>query len=823
MSEATVSSGRPGSSESSGSPWELVESGFDPERANTWETLFTVGNGRLGTRGSLEEGHVGEQSGTFLAGVYDGFEVPVLDLVNAPDWLALSVHVDGRRLDVQSCEVVEHERALDYRHGVLRRRTVLRDVAGRRTELRSWRTASMADRSVCALQVEVTPLDGPAQVTVESALDGARRNLERQPLYPPGTTFGPLSRWDKWARARHLEVTGTAVSGDDIVLTAHTLQTGVALCYVAATTCSRDPSRSAVRHDHERVATESDFTLDAGETLVVDKLVSIATSRDADAVGRDLAEVALERLESHRTDGVDGVLRDSAWAWEAMWDDCDVEIEGDPESTVAVRYGIYQLLIAANGEDPTVNIGAKSLTGEGYRGHVFWDTEVMMLPFFMHTQPDTARSLLRYRHHTLPGAREVAAESGYAGARFPWESADSGREECPRTTPDGANVFWTRDEEVHVSADVAYGFLKYAEVTGDHDLLFGPGAETIFETSRFWVSRCEPAPADADGTHSITMVMGPDEFHSHVHDNAFTNRLAAWHLEQAALLYGRLSREAPEALARVSAAIGLDADEVRQWRTVSAGLARARERDGVIEQFRGYFDRLDVPVVEWDENDMPRYPAGYHHFNCEDTMLLKQPDVLMAMLMLPEEFTAQQQRASFEFYEARTLHKSSLSPAIHAIIGLGVGDTSRALQYFRRSAFVDLHDNQGNTHEGIHIASAGGTWQVLVFGFAGLRVVGGRLSLQPWLPPQWQGLRFRLRWRGRPLEVHIDADAVTLTLRPGSGQDAGRDVDATETVTVAGREVELVPGEPTRVARHLVGQSASAQSHSHTAAGQGES
>lgn len=780
----------PGPGAGPGPEWELAESGFDPARANTWETQLCVGNGRLGTRGSLEEGHVGEQSGTFLSGVYDGHGVPVIDLVNAPDWLSLAVHVDGRRLDVQGCEVLEHERVLDFRHGVLQRRTVLRTPEGHRAELRSWRFASMDDRRLCALRVEVTLLDGPGEVVVESGLEGHRRNLERLPVYPDGTDFGVETRWDKWARARHLEVTSTVATDDAIELHARTLQTGIDLHYVAATTLSHEPERRVVLRGYERVAEQLGLTLAAGETLRVDKLVTITTSREG-----DLAALADDprTLAEHRREGFDACLAASARAWEARWADCDCVVEGDAEATRAARYGIYQLLIAANGDDPTVNIGAKSLTGEGYRGHVFWDTEVMMLPFFVYTQPATARSLLAYRHHTLPGARVVASESGFRGARFPWESADTGREECPRTTPDGVNVFWTRDEEVHVSADVAYGMLTYAAAAADDELLLGPGAETIFETSRFWASRVTAA---GEGRWSILQVMGPDEFHSHVDDNAFTNALASWHLDQAVALHRRMQQEDPSGLAEVSRRIGLEAGEVEEWASIAAGIVRPRERDGVLEQFRGYFDREDVAITEWDGNHMPRYPAGYHHFNCEDSMLLKQPDVLMGMLMLPDEYTDDQKRASFDFYESRTLHKSSLSPAIHAIMGLTVGDSTRALQYFRRSAFVDLHDNQANTHEGIHIASAGGTWQVLVHGFGGFRMRHGAMTFDPWLPPEWDGLRFRLQWRGRGVDVHVTHDRIALTLR---GASAGG-VREPETVLVQGREVELVEGATVEVA-----------------------
>jgi kojibiose phosphorylase len=253
----------------------------------------------------------------------------------------------------------------------------------------------------------------------------------------------------------------------------------------------------------------------------------------------------------------------------------------------------------------------------------------------------------------------------------------------------------------------------------------------------------------------------------------------------------------PEVLARVAAEIGLDAGERDRWQDVASGLVGARQRaDGVIEQFTGYFDREDVPVTEWDENNMPRYPKGYHHFNCEPTKLLKQPDVVMLMYLLPDEFDAATKKANLDYYEARTLHKSSLSPSIHAIIGIEVGDTRRAVQYFERSALVDLTDNQGNTAEGMHIASAAGTWQILVSGFGGFRILGGRMTFAPWLPEDWAGIRFRLRWRGRPLRVEVDRVHVELRL----GGPAG----GTEDVLVYGEPVRLTAEEPVRVARPAV-------------------
>lgn len=774
-------------SELGAAEWQVTESGFDAEEANAFETLFTIGNGRLGTRGTLEEGHVGERSGTFLSGVYDGYQVPVIDLVNAPDWLALAVVVNGVRLDVQSCRVVEHERALDFRHGVLWRRTVFIDGDGRRTQLESLRFASFADRRLCALRVEVTPLDHDAEVLVQSALAGRRRNLERLPVYPEGTTFAPEVRWDKWAEAKHLVEVSKAEQADAIYLEMRTIETGINLGYGSLLQSSQGPDRRVVQRSYERIEEQQHFTVASGQTLRLDKLVTIATSRDQ---VDDVQVSCLETLRTHAEAGFTPSLERSREVWELMWADCDCAIDGDAEGTRAVRFGIYQLLIAANGDDPTVNIGAKSLTGEGYRGHVFWDTEVLMLPFFIYTQPSTARSLLRYRYHTLQAARELARESGLRGARYPWESADTGREECPMWTVDGANRFWTRDEEIHVSADVAYGILTYVEATGDTGFLTEFGAEILFETSRFWVDRTTYEP-DTD-QYSLKQVMGPDEFHSHVDNNAFTNRMAQWALTQSAQVYADLLKQHPDALAAISKKIGLNPEEVDQWRNVAAKIVYHLDPDrGVLEQFDQYFERLDVPITEWDQNNMPRYPKGYHHFNCEDTQLLKQPDVVMLMHVLPDEFSQEVKKANFEYYEARTLHKSSLSPAIHAIMGIEVGDSTRALQYFYRSALVDLANNQGNTEEGVHIASAGGTWQILVCGFGGFRVRHQHMTFNPWLPAGWQRIHFRLRWRGNSVQVTVSHTEATFILDAADG--------ATEDIFVGDQQITLVAQSPVTI------------------------
>ncbi|MFB2552234.1 glycoside hydrolase family 65 protein [Ensifer soli] len=768
--------------------WLIEERGFERDRANVAETLFTIGNGYLGTRGTLEEGHKGERSGTFLNGVFDGHDSPVIDLVNAPDWLSVSVRVDGQRLDMQSCTVVSHRRALDMRQGLLWRSTTFEDRLGRRTRLETLRFASFDDQHLCGLRLEITPENHDAPLTVESAIDGRRFNLDRLPAYAGSPAFDPEVKWEKWAKARHLEEVARIGTGDQLYLEMTTIATGIGIGYAAATLPSVAPRARVVEEGYERIAERLDFAPPAGRRIRIDKLVAICTTRDPDV--DPLRERCRAVLGRHRASGFEAALAASRAAWADMWEDCDCSVTGDETATRAIRFNIYHLLIAANGNDPTVNIGAKSLSGEGYRGHVFWDTEIFMLPFFIYTRPETARALLRYRYHTLAGARANAAENGFAGAQYAWESADTGRETTPKWTPDGVHRIWTGEEEIHVSADVAYGVLTYVAATGDTGFLLDAGAEILFETSRFWADRLEYK--GAEDAYVLTRVIGPDEFHEHVDNNAFTNRMAQWHLMQAVRIHADLARHHPRELAKVAGRLGLHPDEVERWQVIAEKILIPFDAErGLIEQFEGYFALREVPLTEWDLNGMPCYPEGYHHFNAGGTTLLKQPDVVMLTYVLPDEFSDAVKRANYDFYEARTLHKSSLSPAIHSIMGIEVGDPRRALQYFRRSAFVDLTDNQGNTQDGIHAASAGGTWQALVFGFGGFRVREGRMTFQPWVPQEWQSLRFKLRWRGAILSVCVRHTDIEFVLHGPPGLE--------ETVVVRGMAVTLRSGAAERI------------------------
>lgn len=768
----------------SSSDWLVEENEFDLTEANFKETIFTVGNGYQGTRGSLEEGHKGELSGTYLSGVYDHHDSTVIDQVNVTTWLPLQVRVDGELLDVQCCRVVEHRRVLDLQTGILHRDTLFEDSQGRRTRLESARFASFADQHICGMRLTVTAENHTSEIVVESALDAGRFNLDRLPAYSDKPVFHPEVKWKKWAKSRHMKVSRRTATKDYAYIKADTIDTGISIGTATALDWPEDSEFQAASQDYERVSQTASVNPIAGQRYVFHKLVSIYTSRDLNGI--ELDAKCLAALETAQAKGFAACLADSIAAWRAKWDNCDCTVNGDVAATRALRFNIYHLLIAANENDPRANVGAKSLSGEGYKGHVFWDTEIFLLPFYIYTQPETAKALLEYRYNTLPGAIENAKLNGFSGAQFAWESADTGAETTPKWTADGVNRIWTGEEEIHVTACVAYGILNYVTATGDMQFMRDFGAEVLYQTSRFWISRLELN--EGKDRLELTRVIGPDEFHEHVNNNTFTNRMAKWHLEQTARIFEELSAEVSTEHTALMTRLEMTDSEVIEWKAAAQKIYVPFDPTrNLIEQFEGYFQLEDIPITEWDENRMPCYPKGHDHFSLNGSMLLKQPDVIMLNYLLPDEFSDEVKAANYEFYETRTMHKSSLSPAIHAIMGIEVGDISSAQRYFERSAYVDLVNNQGNTQDGMHIASAGGTWQILVCGFGGFRVKHGKMTFKPWLPQAWAEIQFSLIWKGNSLSVRIGHDDCRFKLNSHESH--------TEVIEVYGSELTLQGGK----------------------------
>jgi kojibiose phosphorylase len=770
------------------SDWLVEEADFDFDQANFKETIFTIGNGYQGTRGTLEEGHKGELSGTYLSGVYDHYDSTVIDQVNVPGWLPMKVWVEGNSLDAQSCTIVEHRRTLDLQTGFLHRETLFEDADGRLTRIESIRFASFANQHLCGVRLTVTPENHTAKITVESTLNAERYNLDRLPAYKSSPKFHPEIKWEKWAKSRHMEVTETKADKAGIFIETVTLDTGISIGLSSVLDSPDEAIFSGAKREYEKVSQSSSLEPVKGKSYVFDKLVAIYTSRDLN--GAELIDKCGAVVKDAQAKGFEACLNDSRDAWREKWDACDCTVQGDAEATRALRFNIYHLLIAANENDPRANIGAKSLSGEGYKGHVFWDTEIFLLPFYIFTQPETAKALLLYRYYTLEGALENAKQNGFKGAQYAWESADTGAETTPKWTADGVNRIWTGEEEIHVTACVAFGILSYVTATGDRQFLRDFGAEVLYQTSRFWASRLELN--ETQDRYELTRVIGPDEFHEHVDNNTFTNRMAKWHLEQTAKVFTELCAEGSAVHEALCSRLGLTIEEAEKWAELAAKIYVPFDASrNLIEQFEGYFGLEDVPITEWDENQMPIYPEGHDHFSLNGTMILKQPDVIMLNYLLPDEFSDEVKAANYAFYEERTLHKSSLSPAIHSIMGIEVGDISSAHRYFERSAYVDLVNNQGNTQDGMHIASAGGTWQSLVCGFGGFRVKHGMMTFKPWLPKQWPSIRFALKWKGKDIGVKISQDECRFLLSAPDGTTEVLEFGGNTVTLSANQEVAL--------------------------------
>ncbi len=513
--------------------------------------------------------------------------------------------------------------------------------------------------------------------------------------------------------------------------------------------------------------------VELGGSYRVDRLVAVDATEEA----------ARARLRDRTPDAV---IAAHVEAWRRRWSLAAIEVVGDEAAERALRFAAYHLVSAANPDDDgRASVGARALTGPAYRGHVFWDTDVFMLPFFIYTHPPSARALLGYRYRTLPAARERARGLGLRGALYPWESADRGDDVTPPAAVSASGEVlpvYSGLEEHHISADVAYAAWHYFEATGDDDFLVEEGAEMLVETARFWVSR---GRIEADGRFHLRGVMGPDEYHPGVDDNAYTNGMARWNLERAAAAVRLLDERRPERRRALAARIGLGEGEPAEWlRAAAAMKLEADPATRLIEQFAGYFAReeIDLALLE------PRTVAVDALIGLDRlarSQVLKQADVVMLLHLLWERFPVEVSAANFRYYEPRTAHGSSLSPGIHAATAARLGDLATARRYFRQTAEIDLADNMGNAAGGVHAGALGSLWQAAILGFAGMSLRDDGLAFTPHLPAEWRALGFAVCWRGRVLRVTLDGEATELALEG----------EAPMVVAVAGAApVEIAPG-----------------------------
>lgn len=725
--------------------WTIASTVFEPNRLRHQETVFTTGNGNFCVRGNFEEGHPGESSASFMHRVWDDMPVQMTELANLPRWWGLDVWLDGQRVRLDTGAASGFAQELDLRNGRLRRTFSWRHGGSPELRLEFDRFVSLVDPHGAMLRTRLELAEGEAELRLRSGLSAHVENT------------GLL----------HWTLLEQAADADGIELVTLTRATGIRVALVVRTWLSA-PAEAMASDSDGAPAVDYRLRLRAGEPLDIVRAVAIVPDLDTD----DPLALARSSSAELAATGWDAALAASSAAWARVWADSDIEIEGDPEAQLAVRYNLFQLIVAAPRFTDDASLGAKTLSGYGYRHHVFWDTEIFMVPPFTFTEPDVARNMLAYRCRRLPGARQKAAKNGFRGAQFPWESAGTGREVTPTwvqhyANPDELVRIWTGDIEIHITADIAYAVLQYWRVTGDDAFLRDHGAELVLDGARFWASA---AVEEADGRFHFRDVVGPDEYHERVDDNAYTNYFAAWHLRSALDVLHWLERTAPAHASRLITGLGIDAAERDRWADVAERMYLPIDSEtGLVEQFAGYFGRVDAEIGVLRDPSRQLSMQQIHGIEgCNRTQILKQPDVLMLTYLLPELFTAEQVAANYRYYDPRTDHElgSSLGPAISAVMACRAGDPETGYSHFLRAARADLLDVRGNAADGIHGASAGGLWQAVVFGFAGLRIGEDGWTVNPALPASWTRLRFSFRYRGRRQVVDVTAGRPTPLVEP---------------------------------------------------------
>jgi alpha,alpha-trehalose phosphorylase len=728
-------------------PWRVRETELDLDVISQAESVFALSNGHIGWRGNFEEGEPYGLPGSYLNGLYELRPLPYAEagygypeagqtVLNVTNGKVIRLLVDDEPFDVRYGRVIGHERVLDFRAGTLSRVVRWCSPAGTTVQVSSVRLVSLTQRAIAAISYEVEPVDAPMHLVVQSEL------VANEAM--PSADDDP-----RVAAAMQSPLIGEDHGGIDnrCVLVHRTRGSGLRIAAAMDHEISGDGDRSVMSEafpDTARVAVTT--LLEPGQRLRVVKFVAYGWSGERSVPAlRDQVSAAL--LAARHT-GWDGLIKGQRAFLDDFWAGADVQVGGDPEIQQAVRFGLFHILQAGARVESRA-IAAKGLTGSGYDGHAFWDTESFVLPVLTYTRPDAAADALRWRHSCLPAASDRASQLGFRGAAFPWRTIAG--EECSAYWPAGTAAF-------HVNADIADAVIRYVNVTGDLDFEREVAADVLVQTARLWRSL---GHHDQDGRFRIDGVTGPDEYSAIADNNVYTNVMAQRNLLAAAAVVERYPDRAT--------ALGVTTEEAASWRDAAGAVVVPYDEGlGVHAQAEGF-----TAHETWDFAGTPpeKYPLLLHfpYFDLYRKKVVKQADLVLALHVRGDAFTAEQKARDFAYYEPLTVRDSSLSAATQAVVAAEVGHLPLAMAYLRESALMDLDDLEHNTRDGLHLASLAGAWSGLVAGFGGMRDHGGQLTFAPRLPSALTDLSFVLNVRRCRLRVDVTPPSATYTLVTGDG------------------------------------------------------
>ncbi|HWU27529.1 MAG TPA: glycosyl hydrolase family 65 protein, partial [Microbacterium sp.] len=754
-------------------PWRLIETRYDDDGVS--ETLFSVGNGYLGLRGNHIEGRGAHEHGTFINGLHEtwpirhaeqayGFAEVGQTIVNAPDAKVMRVYIDDEPLSFDETEIHEYSRVLDMRTGVLSRTVVWVTPSGKRVRMHDERIVSFDERHLAVLRLEVVVENADAPVTISCQLlnrqDGAgiyagdpmASKSEGKAGFDPRKAekitervLQPVEYWQDGLRSAlsyRVNDSGMSVA----VVADHLIETEND--YSARTLIEPDIAKNVFRVQAK-----------AGVPIRISKIVSYHSSRGVPP--RELVDRCRRSLDRVGVEGVDALFHaQEAWL-AAFWERSDVRIAGHDDLQQATRWCLFQLAQAASRADGT-GVPAKGLTGSGYSGHYFWDTEIYVLPFLTYTSPQWAKNALRARVLMLPAARRRAAQLNEAGALFPWRTING---------EEASAYYAAGTAQYHINADVSYALGKYVRATGDEEFLRREGADIAVETARLWATLGFWRGTNGHSTFHIHGVTGPDEYTTVVNDNLFTNVMARYNLRLAARVVREMAEQDPSAYAALVERTGLDAGEREAWDRAAEAIHIPFSEALRIHPQDSLFLEREVWDLEGTSPDQRPLLLHYHPLVIYRFQVLKQADVVLALFLQGNHFTDEEKLADFDYYDPLTTGDSTLSAVVQSIMAAEVGYQDLAREYFEQALFVDLGNLHHNSSDGVHVASAGGVWTALVSGFGGMRDHDGLLSFDPRLPADWPELSYALQWHGSQLQVTVTREALRLEVRSGDPVD----------------------------------------------------
>lgn len=731
--------------------WNIIEEGFDPHLNKISESLFSIGNGRMGQRANFEETYSGESlQGNYVAGVYypdktrvgwwkNGYPEYFAKVLNAANWIGIDIRINDEELDLHTCTVDDFRRVLNMKAGYLERSFTATLGSGRQVKVLSRRFCSIVDDEAGAIRYSITPLNFDGQLTITPFIDGDVKNQD--------------ANYDE----KFWEELEQELSEGSAYLTMRTKKTGFDVCTGMKFQVFKDglaAEEPLMTVEAEKyVAGRITLPVRSGQEVLIIKYAANLSSENHPR--ETLMAACSEVLDKALAKGFDRMLEEQAAAWAAKWEESDIIINGDAAAQQGIRFNIFQLNQTYTGGDARLNIGPKGFTGEKYGGAAYWDTEAYCIPFYLATaDPQVARNLLLYRYKHLQKAIENAAKLGFNNGAALYPMVTMNGEECH-------NEWEITFEEIHRNAAIAFAIFNYTRYTGDTDYLVSNGLEVLIAIARFWAQRVNWS--EARKQYVMLGVTGPNEYENNVNNNWYTNTMASWCLEYALEAMDHVKRHASGQYESLTKRIQFrEKEEREQWQHIIQHLYfPADEALGVFLQQDGYLDKEQLLVKDLDPAQRPLN----QHWSWDRILrscFIKQADVLQGLYFLEDRFDEDTLRRNFDFYEPRTVHESSLSPCVHAILAARLGDGQRAYEFYLRTSRLDLDDYNNDTEDGLHITSMAGTWMSVVEGFAGMRVREGGLRFTPFLPARWQSFAFKIRFRGALLKVEVNKKGVLI-------------------------------------------------------------